>query len=176
MKNIEVEVRSFISKEKYEQLLVWMKENAEFLSDDEQITYYFDCEEDLRIQQNRYLSKVILKKGKMYDEHREEHELEFERERFADLEKFFLALGYGVEIKWFRVRNNFKWKGIDVAVDYTKGYGHVLEMEKMSTEEEKSQVLEELKQKTKELGVELTPKEKLLESYEFYRKNWKDLV
>ena len=45
MENIEVEIRSFISKEKYEELLEFFKQNAELVKEDFQETHYFDCEQ-----------------------------------------------------------------------------------------------------------------------------------
>jgi uncharacterized protein YjbK len=59
MKEIEVEVRSFISKEKYEELLNFFKQNSKILvEDDYQESYYFNCKEDLRIQKNKFYSKI----------------------------------------------------------------------------------------------------------------------
>ena len=75
MNNIEVEIRSFISKEKYNELIEFFKKNAEFINEDYQETYYFDTKEDLRIQKNNYFSKIWMKKGKMHDEQREEIEI-----------------------------------------------------------------------------------------------------
>ena len=42
MNNIEFEIRSFISKDKYNELIEFFKNNAEFLNEDYQETYYFD--------------------------------------------------------------------------------------------------------------------------------------
>ena len=58
MKNIEVEIRSFISPEQYGQLIDFFTSNGTFLSEDEQVTYYFDSKEDLRIQKNKFYAKV----------------------------------------------------------------------------------------------------------------------
>ena len=64
---IEVEARSFITKEQYEKLLEFFKQNSKLLKEDYQETFYFNCEQDLRIQKNNFYSKVWLKKGKMHD-------------------------------------------------------------------------------------------------------------
>ncbi len=176
MKNIEVEVRSFISKEKYEELLNFFKRKAKFLKEDYQITYYFSGNNDLRIQKNNFFSKIWLKKGKIHDKYREEIEIICKREDFEKLYELFLALGYEVEIKWFRKRHAFEWNGINVMVDYTKGYGYIIELEKMCSDEEKESVYEELKQKLIQLGVKLTPKEEFEKKFEYYKKNWKKLI
>lgn len=176
MKNIEVEIRSFITKEKYGELLDFFRKEGEFVSEDYQETYYFDTKEDLRIQKNNFYSKIWLKKGKIHDDHREEIEIKFGVEDFEKLEKLFLAIGLNVEIKWFRTRHTFEWGDINVMIDYTKGYGYIVELEKMATEQEKQEILESLKEKLKNLNIPLTPKKEFNQKYEDYKKNWRELV
>lgn len=174
--NIEVEIRSFISKEKYEELLEFFKKEGKFISEDYQETYYFDTKEDLRIQRNNFLSKIWFKKGKIHDDHREEIEIKFHRNDFEKLQKLFLNLGFNIEVKWFRTRHTFKWQDINVMVDYTKGYGYIIEFEKMSTEEDKRKTLDLLKQKLKLLNIELTSKEEFNKKYRYYKKHWKSFI
>jgi len=174
--DIEVELRSFIIKEKYEEFLEFFKKNGKFLNQDYQESYYFDCKQDLRIQRNNSFSKIWLKKGKIHDEYREEIEIRFNREDFEKLEKLFLSLGYNVEIKWFRTRHTFEWQGIKVMVDFTKGYGYIVELEKMSGEKNKDKTLDLLKEKLKFLKIPLTPKEKFDKKFVYYKKNWERLV
>ncbi len=174
--NIEVEIRSFITERQYEQLLEFFNKNAKLKKRDYQETSYFDCSEDLRIQKNDNYSKVWLKKGNLHDEHREEIEIKFGKEDFGILENLFFALGYKTQIKWFRKRYQFEWEDITVCVDYTRGYGHIIELEKMSDEENAEKSLNELKGKLKILDIELTPKEKFEEKFDNYKKNWKNLI
>ena len=129
MNNIEVEIRSFISKEKYNELIEFFNKNAEFINEDYQETYYFDTKEDLRIQKNNYFSKIWMKKGKMHDEQREEIEIKFAKDDFEKLEKVFTSAGMNVNIKWYRTRHNFKWDDIIVSIDYTRGYGYIIELD-----------------------------------------------
>ncbi|MDD2388097.1 MAG: hypothetical protein PHP52_15090 [Bacteroidales bacterium] len=56
--NIEAELRSFISEEKYNELLDFFKKEASLIKEDYQETFYFDCDEDLRIQKNNFFSKI----------------------------------------------------------------------------------------------------------------------
>ncbi len=176
MNNIEVEIRSFISKEKYEELIKFFDKNAEKLSDDYQETYYFDTPQDLRIQKNKYFSKVWLKKGKIHDESREEIEIKSKVEDFENLEKLFLALDYKVKIKWFRNRTEYRWQEMNVCIDYSKGYGYIVELEKMSSEKEKENSLEYLKNKLKELEIPLTSREEFERKFKDYEDNWQTLT
>ncbi len=174
--NIEVEIRAFISKEKYEELLEFFNQNATFVKEDSQETHYFDCERDLRIQKNNKGSKIWLKKGKMHDDVREEIEIFTQEDNFENLEKLFNSLGHNVEIKWLRKRNQFEWDGIKVCIDYTKGYGYIIELEKLCSEKDKEKALEELKNKLNELKIPLTPREEFEERYEYYKQNWRRLI
>ena len=176
MQNIECEIRSFVTKEEYEVLIAKFKNMGTFLSEDEQITYYFDSKEDLRIQKNTTYAKVWLKKGELHDDHREEIEIKVPRDDFEKLEQLFLALGYNVSIKWFRTRHSFKWNDIDVAIDHTKGYGYILEFEKISTEETQAETVLSLKEKFKELGIAITPKEEFAATYQNYKEHWRELI
>ena len=58
MENIEVEIRSLITEEKYKELLDFFKENLEQIKEDNQETHYFDCEQDLRIQKNNQEARI----------------------------------------------------------------------------------------------------------------------
>jgi len=175
-KKIEVEIRSFISKEQYEHFLNFFKENAEFVKEDFQETHYFDCKEDLRIQKNNSGSKIWMKKGQLHDDAREEIEIKTNVEDFDKAKKIFNSIGLNTEIKWLRDRKQFNWNEIKVCLDYTKGYGYIIELEKMGTKEDKEKILEELKQKLNQLNIPLTPKEIFKEKYDYYKENWRKLI
>lgn len=173
---IEAELRSFLTPEKFKELLDYFQKNSKPKGKDEQITYYFDGEQDLRIQKNLNYSKVWLKKGKLHDDAREEIEIKLPRGDFEKLEQLFLSLGYNISIKWLRERHTFEWGEVTVMMDYTKGYGHIIEMEKVCSDSEKEQALKILNQKFIELKIPITPKEKFDEAYQNYKKNWKTLI
>ncbi|GBE19469.1 MAG TPA: CYTH domain-containing protein [Candidatus Pacearchaeota archaeon] len=175
-KNIEVEIRSFISKEQYEKLLEFLKENSESVKEDFQETHYFDSEEDLRIQKNNHGAKIWMKKGKIHDDFRKEIEIKINKEDFNKTKDIFSSLGFCTEIMWLRDRKQFNWQDIKVCLDYTKGYGYIIELEKMSSEEEKEKTLNELKQKLRELDIPLTSKEEFEKKFKYYKENWKGLI
>ena len=173
---VEAEIRSFISKEKYEELLNFFKKNADLEKEDYQETFYFDCLEDLRIQKNRTECKIWLKKGIMHDESREEFEIKIPSNQFENAQKIFTSLGLDVEIKWIRERKQFNWNGIRACLDSTKGYGYILELEKKCTDSEKENTIKMIKSKFIELGVEITSRDEFDRKFEHYRKNWKNLI
>ncbi len=176
MKHIEVELRSLISKEKYNELLNFFKKlNLQFTEDFHE-TFYFDTKDHLRIYRTNKEAVLLFKKGRIHDEIKEEIEIKFKREEFEDLEKLFLHLGLKIQAKWFRKRIEFKWNDTNVCLDDTKGYGYIIELEKISDELNKNKDLEELKKKIKELNIHLTPKEEFDKKYEDYLKNWQTLT
>ena len=67
------------------------------------------------------------------------------QKEFEELEKLFLALNYQVDIKWFRTRFQFEWEDVTVCLDYTKGYGYIIELEKLCDDDQKLNMLELLK-------------------------------
>ena len=75
-----------------------------------------------------------------------------------------------------RKRFQFDWNGVDVSLDYTKGYGYIIELELLSTEEDKNSNLEILRKKFAELEIAITPKDEFTQKYEFYKQNWKTLI
>lgn len=176
MKNIEVELRSIISEEQYHELLDFLKKNAEFVNEDNQETHYFDAKDDLRIQKNDFFSKIVLKKGKLHDDMREETEVKCGKDDFDSLKRLFADLGFQIAVKWFRKRHSFRWEGVDVTVDNTKGFGYILEMEKITDDDNKNEALELLKNKASLLGIKVASKEELQRKFQHYRENWKELI
>jgi len=175
MSNIEVEIRTFLQDGEYEELLSFFAKKAKFLKEDYQETYYFNCLHDLRIQRNKEYAKIWLKKGKIHDEAREEVEVKFPREDFERIEALFLALGYEVDVKWFRKRFEFLWGDIKVSIDDTRGYGKILELEILTSDDQKEKALGELKKTLKALKLKTTPREEFDKKFEDYRKNWRKI-
>ena len=173
MENIEVEIKTLLTKEQYQQFLAFFSKKGELLDEDDQITYYFDGDKDLRIQQNNSYSKIVLKEGAMNAQQRDETEILCDRDYFEELEHLFTALGYEIKIKWFRHRHSFAWQGITVTVDDTQHFGYMIELEIMSTPENKDTALATLKKKMQVLGLQENP-ELLQRKHEEYVKHWKE--
>ena len=172
----EVEIRAFINDGQYSRLLEFFEKNAKLIADDEQETHYLSGGKDLRIQRNKRHAKIWMKKGKIHDDHREEIEILTEKENFPELEKLFLELGHVPEIKWFRKRREYEWGDVTACLDDTRGYGRIIELEKKTSDSEKTATLEYLKGKMKELDVSLTPRGEFDSKYAHYKANWKRLT
>ena len=177
MNNIEVELRSFVTKEEYDQLINYFNKKAKYLSEESQITYYYNSKEDLRIQQSDQYAKIWLKKGKIHENSREEIEIKCHRNDFLQLHELFTTLGYKKEIEWQRIRKSYAWNNnITITIDYTKGYGYIIEMEILTSEDKRQAALALLKDKFKGLSIAITPKKDFDLKYLDYKKNWRKLL
>jgi predicted adenylyl cyclase CyaB len=177
--DIECEIRAFVTDGEYAGLLERLKAIAIDAGQDDQTTYYFEGngDPDLRIQRNGHGAKIWYKGGKMHEDARREIEILCRGDGdFEKLEALFLALGYRISIKWFRARHVFKLDGITVTLDDTKGYGKIIEFERICQEHERDAVLTELKLKLNELGIVPTPKEEFDRRYAEYKANWRSLT
>lgn len=173
---IECELRSFVTDGQYRALLAFFGANAKALGEDEQVTYYYDAPQDVRIQRNRTHAKIWLKKGSMHDDAREEIEVQVPKDDFDKLERLFDAMGYAVKIKWFRSRRVFEWDGVRVCLDHTLGYGHIIELETMTDEAGREEAVRSLRVKMEQLGVRPTPKPVFNERFDYYREHWQELL
>ena len=176
MSNIEVESRAFLSEDEYARLISFMESNAEHVKDDEQSTFYLSGENDVRLQKNSFGAKIIRKGGKIHDDYREEIEVKFKKEDFDNMVAAVCAAGPEIEIKWFRRRKEFLWKGTKICIDKTKGYGDIIEIEILCGEDEVSDARKKVAELMKELEVAQTPRYVFEERFNHYKKNWRRLV
>jgi predicted adenylyl cyclase CyaB len=175
---VEIEIRSMISERKYEELAIFLKKMGKFIREDEQITYYFSGDHDLRVQQNSRGAKLWLKSGNLHDEMREEIEVEFKREDFSNLVRILQMLGYSIDVKFFRKRAVFELNGAKVSLDYTPGFGYVVEVEGSSSSSKlmHKNVSKKLTGILHSLGIKPTPKKNFERRFRWYRRNWKSVL
>lgn len=176
IKNIEIEIRSLIDEENYKKLLRFFKKEGRLISQENQTSYYLSGENDLRIQKSDSYAKIWLKKGMMHDDFREEIEVRLNLKEFENASRLFESLGFKKEIIWIRKRKVFSWKKVKVMLDNTKGYGYILELEKMSDLASKNRVIKDLKSKMELLGIKETSKEEFDKKFKYYKNNWKKLI
>ena len=178
MKNIEVEVRSLITKGEYKRLLEKLDKEAKFVDVIKEETVYlsFNNKKDLRLRRSEKEAFLILKKGKLHDSFRQEFKIRFAREDFGELEELLRVLDYKAKVRWFRKRRLYLWNKIKVFLDDTKGYGFIIELEKIGRVEEAKKIYKNLKNKLKSLGIKITPKKVFNEKFEYYKNNWQKIL
>lgn len=176
MKNIEIEVRSFISPAQYKKLERKLKKVAKFLKEIKEETIYFG-KENLRLRRDNNFSYLILKSGKIHDNFRNEIKIRFKRADFENLKDLFKRLGLNVNAMWFRKRKIYNWEGVKVFLDNTKGYERIIELEKIGTEKDKRKIYNDLKAKLLTLGIEkITSKEEFDKKFQYYKNNWRKIL
>ncbi len=173
---MEVEVRSFITADEYKRILSELHSSAEFVGEINEETIYFSSQKDLRLRRNDKDAFLILKEGKLHDDHRKEYEIKFSISEFNSLIDLFQSLGYKIQIKWFRKRMTFKKGDMKLLLDDTKGYGKILEIEKMVEPGKEKFAHKEIKRILESYGIAITEKEKLDQAYEYYKNNWQTLI
>jgi len=176
MKTFEVEVRSFISDSQYKNLIGKLKKIAKFKGKIDEQTIYFGSER-LRLRKDKKFSYLIFKFGKIHQNSRGEIEVKFKKEDFEKLKDIFQRIGFPVKAIWKRKRLVFDWNGTKVLLDDTKGYGKIIELEKITNEKGKEKAFFQLKTKLKILGIKkITPKKVFDQKFNYYLKNWKRLI
>lgn len=176
-KNIEVEARSFINDEQYEKIKDILNRDFEFVKELKETTVYFSGEKDLRMRRNKTEAFVILKEGKIHDDFRKEFEIKIAKEDFDNMVELFRQLGYEIEIEWQRNRLEYRNADMKILLDDTKGYGKILELEKMVEEGGEREAYDELAAKMESFGIEkITSKDEFNAKFEYYKNNWKNLI
>jgi hypothetical protein len=61
-------------------------------------------------------------------------------------------------------------------LDFTKGYGYIIELEKMSDTKNKNKVYQKLLKQLNQLKIKLTPKEEFERKFKYYKKHWPSLI
>ncbi|MFA7170862.1 MAG: class IV adenylate cyclase [Candidatus Paceibacterota bacterium] len=176
-KNIEVEVRSFVDEGQFENIKNILDRDYEFVKELKETTVYFSGEKDLRMRKNETEAFVILKEGKIHDDFRKEFEVRIDKDDFGNMAELFQGLGYEIEIEWQRNRLEYKNADMKVLLDDTKGYGKILELEKMVEEGNEDKAHSLLAEEISKFGIaKITSKEEFNEKFEYYKQNWKILI
>jgi len=175
MKNIEIEVRSFISNIQYKNLERKLNKITKFKKEIEEETVYCG-KEGLRLRRDNNFSYLILKSGKIHDDFRNEIKIQFKRTDFEKMKELFEKLGFKTNVRWFRKRKVYDWKGTKVFLDDTRGYGKIIELEKIGKVGEERKIHKNLEGKLKLLGVKITPKEVFEKKFKYYKNNWRKIL
>ena len=128
------------------------------------------------IQKNNTCSKVWLKKDKLHEVAHEEIEIRLALEDFEKLNSLFLALGYTVQIKWFRTSHTFDWDDVKIMLEDTLGYGKIIKLEIMSEFDYIEESLNRLKKLLNRLNIPLTTTQEFDKKIAYYSEHWQELT
>ena len=132
-KNIEVEFRAVIKEEKYNKLKSFLSKNAQDLgTDDKDVCFYIFPDKLLKVVNNisQNSAKIVLKLNKIgLGSAFEEIEIKIDDKDIEKANFLFDCLGYQEVINSFQKRQNFLYKGVEIALKYSDDWGYHLEME-----------------------------------------------
>lgn len=157
--NIEVEIRSIFSKEKYDELKEFLDENAEDLGQDDKDVYFFlHPQKVIKTVHNtsKKTAKIVLKTTRVgkggHDT--EEIEIPINPADFANATRIFSELEFEQVQQSFQQRRNYMYKGVEIALKHSNSWGYHIELEKMISQDTEQEAAEaELHKLAEKLGV-----------------------
>lgn len=171
----EIEYKFVLKPKDKNKLEKFLKVNkAKLVSQGTQDNWYYVApgKNDLRIRRTDNEALIVLKKGWMHDDDREEIEVKVDRKDFLQLDKIFKALGYKYDTKWYRKRKEYKYKNFSITIDYNAGYGWVTEIERTVRAGGEEKAKKEILDIAKEIGIKPASKALFDKMYKYYKKNW----
>ena len=133
---LEIEFRSIFNQEKYNELKVFLDERAENLGEDNKDCYYYIFKDKLvklvdNISQNS--AKISLKLNKIGDGPAfPELELYFSQDQFKTAKTILEnVMAPDKVMNGLQKRNNYKYKGCQIALKHSDAWGYHLEIEKV---------------------------------------------
>lgn len=176
MKNIEVEISTFVTPAEWQRLRKFFRKHAKFLGAHRDQTTYFNKGGRLRIRVEPKIAYLVFKSGDVHNPHREELEIVFSKRAVISLERLLKGIGFPVVLRWSRRREKYLWGSITVTLDDSKGYGKIFELEKMVRPGDKGGVYQELLNKFRSLDIKPLSHKEMDRRYRYYLKNWKRLI
>jgi adenylate cyclase class IV len=134
MKTIEIEFRARFGKKKYESLKRFLGARAKDLGEDDKDVHFFMFPDKLvKVVDNvsRKSAKIVLKLNKIgRGSDFEEIEIPVPRKDFGKAGRMFLGMfGAKNHMRSFQKRRNYLYKGVELALKWSKVWGYHLELE-----------------------------------------------
>lgn len=92
-----------------------------------------------------------------------------------ELDNLVLKSGFSYQAKWSRDKTDYAFRGAEVTISFSPGYGYVAEFEKIiDNPKMATETKTELRQMMKELGVKELSQDRLGRMFDYYNANWQD--
>ncbi|MFW0862168.1 MAG: CYTH domain-containing protein [Candidatus Komeilibacteria bacterium] len=177
----EVEVSSLLKPAGFKKVYKYLKRSGKLLKEEQTETVVFETSKgDLRLVKNEEQVKLICKIGNVFHEVRPEMEVLADIKDMDELEKIFIALGFKVACRYKKKRVHFRWQGTTISLDNVKGFGLIMEMEKLVDGRLVKKAEEDIREKLTKLldkfSIAVTPVSELNKMYKHYLNNWSKLI
>ncbi|MBI2798159.1 CYTH domain-containing protein [Candidatus Saccharibacteria bacterium] len=160
-RQIEVEFRAQLSETEHARIKKHLEEQGKLLSEQDQASYYFyDSGKAFKMVHDKDKGSMrIAHKLKTILQGIDFEELEIvidPKDIDTAVPMFKSLLGINRVIYDEQKRFNYEYKGLEIALKWSEGWGHHIELEKVVSEQaDVAKAEEEIRSVAKELGVEL---------------------
>jgi len=165
--NIEVEFRSRFDKAKYDEVLDFLEKNAKDLGvDDKRVWFFVMPDELLKVTHNtsKKTAKITLKLTKIgHGSSFEEVEFPINEQDVGKAIEVFTAIGHKYLVEPTILRHDFEYKGVELAIKYSKTWGYHAELEVLiNSKEHEKEAEKKIRAVADELSIEIMSEEELL--------------
>lgn len=168
-KNIEIEFRAIFGEKDFFRIKEFLDQNAENIGEDDKDVFFFIMPSKLlkvvdNVSKNN--AKLVLKLNKIgKGSDFEEIEIPIEREHINNFVKVLTTLEFTDNIMHsFQKRQNYNYKGVEIALKHSEVWGHHLELEIMITDiKEKEQAEKRIREVANGLNIKLMTDQELAE-------------
>jgi len=176
-KNIEIEIRGPLSKEKFEELIKIFDKEGKKTSEKDRVLIDYSTfleggienrKKDIRLRSTNNIPEIIVKIGEWGEnEQRKELSIFGKPGEFDTMVEIFGELGYKKGMLGERKSKVYDYKGIEFALVEVPGHSYYYEAEKMADKNENGEeLITEIKNVCKELGLEVFDKEQFFKYVE----------
>lgn len=163
--SFEVELRGILTKKGYDEVNKFLSKNAEILgSDDRETIFFIIPEKTLKVTRkiSEPEAKIALKLGNIKTGEQEEIEVSINPEDIDQVVKMFQGLGFNETQYTSQKRNNYRYKGVEIAVKHSDDWGYHFEIELIvGNENEIPEAKTRLKKVTEELKLKVMSEEEI---------------
>jgi predicted adenylyl cyclase CyaB len=166
-KNIEIEMRAVFDKKKHDELEEFLNKNAEDLGEDNKdVNFYLLPDIFAKVTKNfsKNTAKMTLKLNRPGRGSSDFEEIEFpiNPNDFEKASKLMENLPFDEIQNSYQERHNYMYKGVELALKYTKSWGYHLELEILVDDTKHQEEAEEkIHQVAKALGVKILSEKEL---------------
>lgn len=173
-KNIEIEIRGQLSKEKFDDLVRLFEVEGKKVTEKNRVLIDYSTfleggvenrRKDIRLRVTNGIPEIIVKIGEWGGtEHRKELSVFTNTGDFDTLVEIFGELGFCKGILCLRKSKVYEYRGIEFALVEVPGHSYYYEAEKMANDEENvDEIITEIKNVCSKLGLDVFDKKQFFE-------------
>ncbi len=176
-KNIEIEIRGPLSKEKFKDLVNLFETKGRKITEKKRVLIDYSTfleggvknrQKDIRLRVTNGIPEIIVKIGEWGGiDQRKELSVFTKQGEFDTLVEIFGALGFCKGMLCVRKSKVYEYKGIEFALVEVPGHSHYYEAEKMAHENENyNKIIEKIKEVCADLGLKIFDKKQFFKYIE----------